>query len=122
MRVWRGLSEGRKARRGRKVVQVTREVCEVELERGKDLRQVLLVLKGDTAWIRVDGVVDEVVDWGCWWKWSTGVAHDGDERRRKEDVQWWWCWWWLKNMMSKCQEVVIEGGRGRRMVVKKAAL
>jgi hypothetical protein len=44
------------------VVQVTREVCEFELERGKDLRQVLLVLKGDTAWIRVDGVVDEVVD------------------------------------------------------------
>jgi hypothetical protein len=44
------------------VVQVTREVCEVGLERGKDLRQVLLVLKGDAAWIRVDGVVDEVVD------------------------------------------------------------
>jgi hypothetical protein len=44
---------------------VTREVCEVELEGGQDLRQVPLVLKGGSSWMRVDGVVDEVVDEGC---------------------------------------------------------
>jgi hypothetical protein len=37
---------------------VIKERCEVELEGVQDLRHVVLMLKGGSSWMRVDGVVD----------------------------------------------------------------